>query len=77
MLDQASQARRAGEAITRFIDSGHLIRALIELRTLLDETRFWSDPAPSAAVRAIYVRAVERFAERGVNESELGVSLRA
>ena len=63
--------------IEHFIGSGHTVRALVELRALLDETRFWDDPNADSVVRDAYFRSVDRFTARGVSEAELNITLRA
>jgi hypothetical protein len=75
--DLSASAARAGATIERFMDSGHVIRALVELRALLEESRFWSDPEPDPAVRAAYLKSVDHFAQRGVSEAELKITLHA
>ena len=75
--DIRARASHARERVEHYVAAGYTIRALVELRALLDETRFWHDPAPPAAVTDAYLASVECFADRGVNEAELKITLHA
>lgn len=63
--------------IERFIESGHTVRAMCELRALLDATGFWDEPDPDLTAKAVYLESVKRFAERGITEADLRITLRA
>jgi hypothetical protein len=68
--------RRFAE-IERLIEIGHLIRAVVELRALMDEAPFWPDPEGEPDARRAYLKIVEHFADRGISEAELNISLDA
>ena len=76
-LDLSARAMSAGERMDAFFDSGHTIRALVELRAFLDQAQFWLLPESDAPVRDLYSRGVARAAEHGVNEAELKITLHA
>ncbi len=75
--DRPTHAPRDATMIEHLVVTGNTIRALVELRALLDETGFWRQPEPEAFVRNVYLTSVNRFAERGVSEAELKISLHA